>query len=481
MPNPVATRPMPCYRRGATTLIAAILVGMATSATFAQNRALNMTLLHNDLQRRYWLYVPSGYTPDDRLPLVVNLHALTRNGSQQITASGMNEVAEREGFLVAYPDAVNADWFGPQDNVGFIDALLDQVSSDYSVDTSRVYATGLSQGGMMSYILSAQRPDKFAAIASVAGPRPFDFGGNMDVLYPPEVAATPNRPFPLLHMHGTGEAFFIPYNGGPSPFRPDQVFPSVEQIASSYAENNGCDTTPSIVDLEDLNQTDNSTVQVISYDLCDTYTASSGDSVAAEVLLYRIVGGGHTWPGGGSGPPREVINRDINASHEIWDFFSRHQLPVELGGGRIGDFDGDAVIDVNDVSRLILEMAAETHDPAFDLTGDNLVNQDDLTIWVHDLKETWFGDANLDGEFSSGDLIEVFQAGKYELDVEANWAEGDWTGDLRSGSADLIAAFQDGGYESGQRVAAAVPEPNSLLMLMAIFVGFAIRHRNIGR
>ena len=133
-------------------------------------------------------------------------------------------------------------------------AMLDQVSSEYSVDASRVYAAGLSQGGMMSYILSVARPNIFAAIASVAGPRPFDFGRDTDILYPPNLAATPDRPFPLLHMHGTGERFFIPYEGGPSAFRPDHVFPPVEEMVGSYAANNGCDTTSS-TNLPDVNQT----------------------------------------------------------------------------------------------------------------------------------------------------------------------------------------------------------------------------------
>ncbi len=305
-------------------LTATIVVCLGTSGIFGQTQPLNKTLLHDDLERRYALYVPSGYMPENSIPLVVNMHALTRNGDQQITSSGMNEVAEREGFLVAYPDAVNGDWFGSEDNVGFIDAVLDQVSSEYSVDVSRVYAAGLSQGGMMSYILSVERPNIFAAIASVAGPRPFDFGRDADILYPPELAATPNRPYPLLHMHGTGESFFIPYEGGRSQFSPAYVFPPVEQMVDSYALNNGCDTT-TITNLPDVNLADSSSVELISYNNCDMYTASTGNSIRAEVLLYRIEGGGHAWPDGGSGPPGEVINHDINASQEIWNFFSRHQ------------------------------------------------------------------------------------------------------------------------------------------------------------
>ena len=445
--------------------IATIVVCLAASVTFGQNQSVNKILRHEELQRRYTLYIPSEYTPESSLPLVVNLHALTRSGDQQIISSGMNEIAEREGFLVAYPDAVNGDWFGPQDNVGFIDALLDQVSSEYSVDASSVYAAGLSQGGMMSYILSVARPNVFAAIASVAGPRPFDFGSDIDTLYPPELAAIPDRPFPLLHMHGTGESFFIPYEGGRSAFRPDYVFPPVEQMVGYYATNNGCDSM-SITMLPDVNLADSSTVQLISYTNCNTYTSSSGNSIPAEVLLYRIEGGGHTWPDGGSGPPGEVINHDINASQEIWDFFSRHKLPRLAPG----DFDGNSTLDATDVD--LLTAAVGGNDLFYDLDGDGQVTDADRRVWVKVLKRTWFGDANLDGVFSSTDLVSVFQIGEFE-DAEvgnSTWGDGDWNGDGDFGTGDFVLAFQDGGFEKGPLLASNVPEPTSLAVQLCVLM-----------
>lgn len=123
--------------------------------------------------------------------------------------------------------------------------------------------------------------------------------------------------------------------------------------------------------------------------------------------------------------------------------------------------------------------AAEPH-RRFDLNRDERINFEDVNYWVKSLKRTWSGDANLDGEFSSTDLIQVFQVGVYERDEVAGWLSGDWNGDQRFGSSDLIVAFQDGGYEAGARVSfapiAAVPEPSSIgLILWALACGrFAV-------
>ena len=99
--------------------------------------------------------------------------------------------------------------------------------------------------------------------------------------------------------------------------------------------------------------------------------------------------------------------------------------------------------------------------------GRRNVDGDDLTAWVKDLKRTWFGDADLDLEFNSGDLVQVFAAGKYERSNEAGWAEGDWEADGMFTSSDMVAAFVDGGYEQGLRTdALAVPEPGGWFLLV---------------
>ncbi len=140
-----------------------------------------------------------------------------------------------------------------------------------------------------------------------------------------------------------------------------------------------------------------------------------------------------------------------------------------------GDYNGDGVIDAADVDLQAQAMKDANPDLSiFDENMDGLVNTDDRLIWVKDHAKTWIGDANLDHEFTSGDLVEVFAAGKYETGDMALWGEGDWDGNMLFDSGDLVAAFSDGGYELGPPPAvAAVPEPSAAvlawLLLPALF------------
>ena len=132
-----------------------------------------------------------------------------------------------------------------------------------------------------------------------------------------------------------------------------------------------------------------------------------------------------------------------------------------------GDFNTNDVLDIADIDLLSTESQAETHDTFFDLNNDGLVNDTDRTVWVHDLKKTSFGDANLNGLFDSADLVNVFRAGEYDDDIALNstWATGDWNGDGDFDSGDLVTAFQDGGYVQG--AVAGVPEPSALVLMFA--------------
>ena len=115
-----------------------------------------------------------------------------------------------------------------------------------------------------------------------------------------------------------------------------------------------------------------------------------------------------------------------------------------------GDYDGDASLTVDDIDMLSAELRVETPRFWYDLNEDRVTNQDDHTAWVKEFKNTWFGDADLDGEFNSSDMVQVFAAGKYETGEAAGWAEGDWNGDGVFDCSDMVAAFADGGYEKGR-------------------------------
>ncbi len=132
-----------------------------------------------------------------------------------------------------------------------------------------------------------------------------------------------------------------------------------------------------------------------------------------------------------------------------------------------GDFDGDRALTPNDVDLLTVATVSEEYDPIFDLNRDGLVDAEDRNTWVLDASGTFFGDANLDGEFNSSDLVNVLQTAEYEDEIALNstWASGDWDGDLEFTTGDLVQALQSGGYEQGPRTtevsvgAAPIPEP----------------------
>ena len=300
------------------------------STAYSQGQVLNETLQHDGLTRSYTLYTPPSYTGDAAWPLVFNLHGGRLTGTQQMLVSGMNAVADTGNFLVAYPNATasHVDGFslwndgvlfpnGP-DDVGFISAMIDELASDYHIDSSRVYATGISSGGAMSFYLGSQLSHRLAAIAPVAAPRPAN--------------PTAPRPLPLLYMHGTADQF-VPIDGGFNHMTPPNVLPflPIADVIDDWRQSNGSVGEPVVTQLPDLNTQDRSAVRLIRYDDGERYLTSAGVERSAEVLYYMIEGGGHTWPGGGGGflpPIFGPVNRDINASTEIWNFFSRHELPT---------------------------------------------------------------------------------------------------------------------------------------------------------
>ena len=142
-------------------------------------------------------------------------------------------------------------------------------------------------------------------------------------------------------------------------------------------------------------------------------------------------------------------------------------LLIDFGEGNVvaGDFNNNGERDVADIDLLTAAITAG--DNSFDLNGDNVVNAADRTFWVETLSNTYFGDSNFDGEFSSSDFVSVFGAAKYETGQAATWAEGDWNGDGVFSSTDFVAAFSGAGYEVGAREGGlqVVPEPSALGLL----------------
>ena len=170
---------------------------------------------------------------------------------------------------------------------------------------------------------------------------------------------------------------------------------------------------------------------------------------------------------------------------DIFGEFDPVQAGLSLNLSPAGDVNADDSIDLADVVSLVDRIRtgdrfAPLRDSKFDVDLNSEIDEQDLRVWVEGIKGTWFGDADLDGEFTSGDLVAVFRAGEYNDAVEDNsiWASGDWNADGDFTPRDLVLAFEDGGYENGPRpAAAAVPEPTPLVLLVTALFALAIRQR----
>jgi polyhydroxybutyrate depolymerase len=251
--------------------------------------------------RQFILHVPSGY---DRAPtaLVLNFHGFTSDPTQQEYFSVMSEAADREGFAVAYPQGVGNSFNAGAccgtaadqglDDVGFAAALIDAVAEEMCLDPARVYSTGLSNGGFMSYRLACELSDRIAAIAPVAGVMGIE-------------DCTPSRAVPVLHFHGTADALVLYDGGGVT------GFPSVEDTVSGWSERDGCSGDRQV----SFEQGDA---------LCERWDACDQESA---VELCVIDGGGHTWPGGRVPAVAGKTSQDLIATDRMWQFFSEHPLP----------------------------------------------------------------------------------------------------------------------------------------------------------
>ena len=280
---------------------------------------ISRTIEWQGLEREYLLYLPPVQFMLESLPVVVNLHGGggTAKGAYRLTNGRFNDLAKEQGFIVVYPNAIDKSWndgreqiLKPEnknvDDVGFIAAIIQELKEIYDVDLSRIFATGMSNGGFMTSRLLCDRADLFRGGAVVTASISTDY-------FP---KCKPTASVAVLVMNGTDDPL-VPYNGGQiKVFRKTRgEILSTDQYLDFWKNQNNCNQDPIITQLPDSNSKDKSTVSVASY-ACDGQN---------PVVLYKIKGGGHTWPGGRQYLGKRLIgvtNRDINACDVIWKFFS---------------------------------------------------------------------------------------------------------------------------------------------------------------
>lgn len=281
-------------------------------------------LEHDGRERQYLVHVPPGAQGIAPLALIVALHGGGGAASKTDDLMKLTAVADREGFFVVFPDGVGNNWNDGRthtgsvaereniDDVGFIKAVVEDVRKTLYVDPRRVYATGISNGAMMSTRLACEAADVFAAVAPVAGTAPEGF----------EATCNPGHPVSIIVFLGTKDPL-VPYGGGvidsPFPFgRKRGRVVSADALKTFWAANNRCSPEPVVADLTDRVKSDHSTVVAEFYANC---------AAGSAVDFYRVEGGGHTWPGGKQYLTHYLVgrtNRDISATELIWRFFVAH-------------------------------------------------------------------------------------------------------------------------------------------------------------
>ncbi len=265
-----------------------------TARTVEEPGDYRSTLTLDDTSRTFMVHIPPGYDIDEPLPLVINLHGRTSNMFQQTEISRLHDKADEEKFLVASPQALGdtPTWFGAapgpegEDDLRFIQALIDHLENKLSVDSSRIYVTGLSNGATFANRLACVFDDKIAAIAPVAG----GHIGYQD--------CEADTPVAVIAFHGTNDSI-IPYKG-------NDLNPPVKDWVQAWVERNNCQQDPMV-------ETPYENVEVETWQGCDDN---------ASVKLYTLKEVGHTWPGSNISSQEGIQN--VDATDIMWEFFMDH-------------------------------------------------------------------------------------------------------------------------------------------------------------
>jgi polyhydroxybutyrate depolymerase len=294
--------------------LAALALPAAAQAPGDAERSIHM----GGVSRTYVVHFPAGSPANRPLPLVVVFHGGGGNARNAVRMTGMSALADRKGFIVVYPNGTGPFQNGlltwntwvccgtayqlHVDDVAFVRAMVQAVSAEYMVDRKRIYATGMSNGGMMAYRVGCEAADIVAAIAPVAGA--LDTEG-----------CSPSGPVSVVAFHGTADQHILYEGGRPTTIldRSPRVDKPVSYAMSFWAWRNNCAPGPK-------RERKGNVVH-------ETYACKAPGS---GLELYTIEGQGHAWPGGEKGLRAgnvDTPSTEISATNVMWDFFARHPKP----------------------------------------------------------------------------------------------------------------------------------------------------------
>ncbi|MFH0894883.1 MAG: PHB depolymerase family esterase [Bacteroidota bacterium] len=281
------------------------------------------SLFHDGLKRTYLMHKPSGFVSGNNYPLLIALHGGHGSGKRMVdlTEGKFNALADKENFIVVYPDGIGRNWNDGRknmpksykahnnnvDDVGFLSFLIDELVRTHCVDPTRVYVTGMSNGSMMTERLAIELSDKIAAAAPVCGNIPL------------ELKNVPKVPVAMMIINGTKDPL-VPYDGGFVHFKKKKLgeVTSTDQTIVFWKKHNANSASAVVSAFPDINAADNCTVKKTVY-------GKAGDK--NEIILICIEGGGHTWAGGWQYIGESFIGktcRDVDACQLIWEFCKVH-------------------------------------------------------------------------------------------------------------------------------------------------------------
>ncbi len=280
------------------------LLLLSASSVMAQSQQKREEITVDGMERAFISYVPAGQK--DKMPIVISLHGGFASPKGMLRLADFRPLADQDKFILVCPASKHL-WHDGADNKGiddvkFIDQLITYILKTYNGDATRVYVTGISNGGFMTSRLAAQLHNRIAAIAVVAATLNIAEGYDLE------------KPMPVMYMHGTKDPI-IPYNGGKKFGR--EMY-SHDQIIKKWVTLNNCDPKPIVTQIPDNAQDGTTLVK-------EEYSNPNG----LKVIGYTINNGGHTWPGGRQYALKFLIGKtthNLNACQVIWDFFKTYQL-----------------------------------------------------------------------------------------------------------------------------------------------------------
>lgn len=257
--------------------------------------------------RTYSFYVPASYVPGQPVPMVIGLHGLSSSGADFAQYRDFRPIADTANFIVVHPDG--ASLLGIKywnyeniagtnvDDVGFIEELINVISASHSINQNRIYCAGMSNGSFMAYYLACET-DRFAAIGTVTGSMSTTMYNNCN----------PINPTPSIHIHGTGD--------NTNPYIGTSTMTSISDLTMFWVNQNSCNITPTMTAVADINTGDNATAERYLY---------SGGVNGHTVEHFKVIDGGHSWPGSPMPSSSEVTCMDFDATKELWRFFRQYE------------------------------------------------------------------------------------------------------------------------------------------------------------